>query len=84
MAQIRKGPSPDPATFPAVPSVNLLDPSVEPTDEELAALMQDFMKVVTERDKAGRIALQRDLDRCIRGAADSSGDETGARREPAP
>lgn len=36
-----------------VPKVNLLDVNVEPTDEELEALMQDMIDIVIEKhDKA--------------------------------
>ena len=37
------------AVRPHVPKVDLLNPSVEPTDEELEALMLDFQRVVRER-----------------------------------
>ena len=44
-----------------VPKVNLLDESVEPTDEELGALMQDFQRVVIARSDAARAAFLEDL-----------------------
>ncbi len=55
----------DSKIIPKVPRVNLLDPTVEPTDDELDALMRDFLRVVKEREKACSLALQENLEQCI-------------------
>ena len=56
-----------------VPKVNLLDESVEPTDEELAALMSDFQRVVIARGDAARAAflesLEAEINRAVREGA---------------
>ena len=51
-----------------VPKVDLLDPDVEPTDEELEALMRDFQRVVLERREKTRAAFSAKLAAEIRAA----------------
>lgn len=51
-----------------VTKVNLLDPDVEPTDEELEALMRDFQRVVLERREKTRAAFASRLAEQIRAA----------------
>ena len=48
---------------PHVPKVNLADPNVEPTDEELAALMRAMGHRVLEKSRATAAEEQRTLDR---------------------
>ena len=48
--------------MPTVPQVRLADPNVEPTDEELEALMREVQKRVIERARKARIKLEKDLD----------------------
>ncbi len=48
---------------PHVPKVNLADPNVEPTDEELDALMRAMRHRVVEKGRATAAAEQRKLDR---------------------
>lgn len=57
-----------PAVPYAVPKVNLTDASVEPSDEDLAALMRDFQREVAERESARRAALRSSLLHCIQEA----------------
>ncbi len=51
----------------AVPKVDLTDPSVEPTDEELHALMLAVQESVIARKKAAKAAFRRRIDRAIHG-----------------
>ena len=51
----------------AVPKVDLTDPSVEPTDEELQALMLTLQESVIARKKAALAAFLRRIDRAIYG-----------------
>ena len=51
----------------AVPKVDLTDPSVEPTDEELHALMLAVQESVIARKKAVKAELRRRIDRAIYG-----------------
>ena len=50
-----------------VPKVDLTDPSVEPTDEELHALMLTVQESVIARKKAALAKFQRRMDRAIYG-----------------
>ena len=50
-----------------VPRVDLTDPSVEPTDEELRALMLAVRDSVIERGREAKARFQRRLDRAIHG-----------------
>ena len=60
---------PDGSAAPnAVPKVNLTDASVEPSDEDLAALMRDFQREVAERESARRAALRSNLLHCLQEA----------------
>ena len=63
----------------AVPKVNLTDASVEPSDEDLAALMRDFHREVGERENARRATLQSNLLNCIQEAAARLGRNPNAR-----
>ena len=51
----------------AVPKVDLTDPSVEPTDEELHALMLAVQESVIASKKAAHAAFRRQMDRAIYG-----------------
>ena len=64
----------------AVPKVNLADASVEPSDEDLAALMRDFRREVGERESTRRAALQSNRLRCIQEAAARLGRKSNAQR----
>lgn len=50
-----------------VPRVNLADPSVEPTDEELHALMVDVRDSVVARGREAQARFRRRVDRAIYG-----------------
>ncbi len=50
-----------------VPKVNLADPSVEPTDEELHALMSAVRDSVVARRREAQAKFLRRLDDAIRG-----------------
>ena len=50
-----------------VPQVNLADPSVEPTDEELHALALAVQNTVVARRRDAQIRFLRRLDRAIHG-----------------
>lgn len=63
-----------------VPKVNLTDASVEPSDEDLAALMREFHREVSERESARRAALQSNLMHCIQEAATRLGRSSNAQR----
>ena len=69
-----------PATPNAVPKVNLTDASVEPSDEDLAALMRDFQREVAERENARRAALRSNLLHCIQEAKARLGRNSNAQR----
>ena len=61
--------APDGSAAPnAVPKVNLMDASVEPSDEDLAALMRDFQREVAERESARRASLRSNLLHCFQEA----------------
>ncbi len=61
--------------MPTVPQVRLADPNVEPTDEELEALMREVQKRVIERARKARIKLEKDLDDAL--------EEARSRKAPA-
>lgn len=60
---------------PIVPRVNLLDPTVEPTDAELEALMRDVLWEVRRKDAKLRRARRAKLKTAIFGTATSAGGE---------
>ena len=66
-----------------VPRVNLADPSVEPTDEELHALMVAVQNSVIARGREAKARFRRRLDRAIRGSDDDS-PQPPDRHGPAP
>ena len=68
-----------PASPNAVPKVDLMDPSVEPSDEDLAALMREFRREVGERESARRATLQSNLLHCIQEATARLGRNSNAR-----
>lgn len=51
-----------------VPQVDLLDENVEPTDEELDLLMQDFLRTVNERAAKAEAAERASLAAAMRAA----------------
>ena len=55
-----------------VPRVDLTDPDVEPTDEELHALMLSVQDDVCARKQRVRSAFQRRVDRAVQGRAGGS------------
>ena len=61
--------------MPNVPQVRLAGPNVEPTDEELEALMHEVQKRVIERARKARIKLAKDLDDAL--------EEARSRKAPA-
>ena len=66
-----------------VPQVNLADPSVEPTDEELHALMVSVQNDVCARKRKAMAKFRRRLDRAIHGregARSASTDRYGLAR----
>ena len=65
-----------------VPRVDLTDPSVEPTDEELCALMESVRDSVVERRREAKAMFRRRLDRAIRGGEDDPTVKLN-RRDPA-
>lgn len=66
-----------------VPRVNLADPSVEPTDEELHALMVAVQNSVIARRRKAKARFRRRLDRAIWGSEGNS-PQPPARHGPAP
>ena len=56
-----------------VPRVNLLDPTVEPTDAELEALMREMLREVRRKDANASRAAHAKLKATVRDAAEGSG-----------
>ena len=67
---------------PKVPKVNLADPNVEPTDEELAALMNAMRHRVVEKSRATEAEAERKLDQML--AQRSSARSGRSARPPRP
>ena len=61
--------------LPAVPKVNLLDPTIEPTDAELEALMRAMAREVRRKSAKTKRTHFDALDRAFREDADRSGSE---------
>ena len=60
---------------PAVPKVNLLDPTIEPTDAELEALMRAMAREVRRKSAKTKRAHFDALDRAFREDADRTDSE---------
>ena len=69
---MKKQPEDDPE---AVPRVNLLDPTVEPTDAELEALMRAMIRRVRRKDAKFRRATREKLKAGICGTAQDADHE---------
>jgi len=69
-----------PAAPDAVPKVNLMDASVEPSDEDLVALMGDFQREVAARESARRATLRSNLLHCIHEAKARLGRNSNVQR----
>ncbi len=65
-----------------VPRVDLTDPSVEPTDAELEALMQSVIEQVMDRQTRAEERFFAKIDRMIAEAVQNAKDGTVSRREP--
>ena len=56
-----------------VPKVDLLDPTVEPTDAEFGALMREMLREVRKKDARTRRAARAKLKAAVRDAAHDAG-----------
>ena len=69
-----------------VPEVDLLDPTVEPTDAELGALMHEMRRAVRKKDAKTRRAARANMKAAVRDTAQDAGRQktVAPREQPEP